>query len=88
MEKVKIDCKKIKTKEALHSIIARKMDFDKYYGNNLDALWDELTQLKEFRISLINSKYLKINLGEYGQKILELFEDLQKENDAYKIGLY
>lgn len=88
MKKIKIDCKKIKTKEEFHHVIARKMDFDDYYGGNLDALWDQLTQEGEFKISLINSKYLVINLQEYGEKLLDLFKELEKESDKYKIGLY
>ncbi len=88
MKKIKIDCKKIYSKEAFHKEIARLMDFDEYYGENLDALWDELTQEKEFKISLINSKYLILNLDDYGEQILNLFDEIKQESDKYKIGLY
>lgn len=88
MKKAVIDCKKVKTKEAFHHMIARKLDFPEYYGHNLDALWDCLTELKEVRIKLINSNYLEYNLGEYGEKLLNLFEDLVMESEDYRVGLY
>lgn len=64
------------------------MDFAHYYGNNLDALWDQLTQLEEFEIKLINSKYLVLNLRKYGEDLIELFDDLKNESDKYKISFY
>lgn len=88
MKRVKLDCKKIYSRQAFHKELARLMDFSDHYGENLDALWDELTQEKAFKISLINSKYLVINLGDYGEKILNLFRDIEKEDENYKIGLY
>jgi ribonuclease inhibitor len=35
-----IDCEEIKTPELLHAYIAKKLSFPKYYGANLDALKD------------------------------------------------
>lgn len=86
--KIKIDCKKIKTQEAFHSFMKRRFDFPNYYGENLDALWDCLTEKRDLHIKLIDSRWLIYNLGDYGQKILDLFQDLKEENDNYKIGIY
>lgn len=88
IRKIKLDCKKLKNKEDFHRAIAEQMDFAHYYGNNLDALWDQLTQLEEFEIKLINSKYLVFNLRKYGEDLIELFDDLKNESDKYKISFY
>lgn len=39
----KVDFEKIKSYFEIHEILKRDLDFPDYYGGNLDALWDCLT---------------------------------------------
>ena len=41
----RIDCKTIADGEALHRALAAELSFPEWYGNNLDALYDCLTEL-------------------------------------------
>ena len=42
-----IDLKDVTTKKALHEAIARELPLPDYYGHNLDALYDVLTEQGE-----------------------------------------
>lgn len=77
----KINAKNILSKEEFHNEMKQLFEFPDYYGNNLDSLWDLLTEKNELNIEIYNSKYFEKNLGEYGEKIIELFDDLSKMED-------
>lgn len=42
-----IDCTNIENKRQLHELLARELEFPDYYGHNLDALFDCLTDIRE-----------------------------------------
>ncbi len=80
--RVILDGYKMDNKENLHLYLKQSFDLSEYYGENLDALWDELTSLNEqVEIILINSNYMLNKLGEYGNMLLELFRDLAFEQE-------
>ena len=47
MKNITIDCAEIPDKAALHQALAQALRFPEYYGNNLDALYDCLTDIQE-----------------------------------------
>jgi len=67
MEEKIIDCSKIYTKEDLHRIFRETLSFPDWYGNNLDALYDCLTDISG-TVRLLNWEIAESNLGAYGQK--------------------
>ena len=75
---IKIDAKNILSKENFHNEMKHLFSFPDYYGNNLDSLWDLLTEKNELNIAIYNYKYFEKNLGVYGNKIIDLFKDLEK----------
>lgn len=81
----KIDAKNILSKEDFHKKIKHIFDLPDYYGDNLDSLWDLLTEKNELDIDIYNSAYFKKNLDGYGANIIELFEDLSKMKE-YRIN--
>lgn len=74
-----LDCKYMNTIEKTHRYLKEKLSFSDYYGDNLDALWDELTSNEYNVIVLRNTEYLYINLGEYGKKVLNIFKNASKD---------
>lgn len=61
MKYIILDGKKIK--EESHDYLIRKLDLPDYYGRNLDALYDCLTDIGvETQIELINSDEVSLDL--------------------------
>ena len=76
-----IDGRKCKSKAETHEYLARKEGFPDYYGKNLDALYDVLTDIGDkthLRISFANA--LKKHLGDYGEKMIQVAMDAAKNN--------
>lgn len=83
MKEIILDGKEMTDKTAAHKYIKKQMDFPCYYGENLDALWDLLsTTSTSTTIYLINEHEIINNLGEYGNLLLEVFQDASFENDS------
>ena len=56
-----------------HDIIAEALDFPDYYGCNLDALWDCLTDLAwDIRIEFLSFEKMEKADLEYAKKILKI----------------
>ena len=47
MKQITLPCMGLETKDALHSALAEVLDFPDWYGSNLDALYDCLTDLDD-----------------------------------------
>ena len=67
MEEMIIDCSQIHTREDLHQIFREALFFPEWYGNNLDALYDCLTELTG-TVRLLDWETAENRLGSYGNK--------------------
>ena len=67
MKDTVIDCSRIHTKEDLHRIFREALCFPDWYGNNLDALHDCLTEISG-TVRLLNWTTAENRLGTYGAK--------------------
>ena len=47
MRRVILDGRQIRSRDALHDYLAQALELPSYYGANLDALHDVLTELSE-----------------------------------------
>lgn len=56
-----------------HDYLMKALDLPDYYGKNLDALYDCLTEI-ECEIELVNA-------GEVDEDIIETFKDAAAENE-------
>lgn len=75
--KMQLDGKLIKSDG--HDYIKEALNFPDYYGKNLDALYDCLTEI-DCEIELINSE-------EVSDDILDTFKDAADENDFLKFTI-
>ncbi|MCI7107412.1 MAG: barstar family protein [Agathobacter sp.] len=74
--KVILDFEKINRKEKLHQYLKEQLALPDYYGNNLDALHDCLTEKREpVSISIFHFEVLKKSLGEYADVLLQVLQD-------------
>ena len=71
-------------KKKLHSYIASVLDFPKYYGGNLDALYEVLTDMtNDICINIVLSD--KDNY--YALSLIDVFMDAAKSNSHLTISL-
>ncbi len=63
-------------KKQLHKYIAAKLDLPDYYGNNLDALADCLSEIDpDIVIVICDKESMLKQLGEYGETLLQVFQE-------------
>lgn len=79
VKKAVLDCKKLRTRVRGHKYLAKTLEFPDYYGNNLDALYDCLTELGQCTVVLKNADILR-DSDCYGTKILRVIEDAANSN--------
>jgi len=78
MKEVILDCAVLTDRETLHQILERELGFPSWYGRNLDALYDCLTEVHEpVQITLQNLD----SLMNYGKKLLRVLQDAAVENE-------
>lgn len=76
MEIIILDGRCMSSREAAHQYLGKSLRFPAYYGNNLDALADCLAELGgQCCVIMTNAAVLREQLGEYGQKLLDVFAE-------------
>ena len=76
MRYIALDGKEMISREKAHQYLAQKFNFPKYYGGNLDALWDLLTtSAYPLQIDLCNKAELVHSLGDYGERLIKVFAE-------------
>ena len=82
-----IDGTLIQDREALHDLLSRELQLPEWYGRNLDALQDCLTDRRQpVDIILLRQETLMENLGMYGAMFRKVLLDAARENPV--IGVF
>lgn len=83
-----IDGAKIENMEALHKFLAWNLRFPLWYGNNLDALHDCLTDLAEpTAIQVVNIEELREHLGLVSHGFFRVLRAAAEENPNLYVQL-
>ena len=81
MKKVILSPEEVKTMADAHRVLARELSFPDWYGFNLDALHDCLTDVfEDVSIVLDDPEALKENLGECFSRLTEVLTVSAQEN--------
>lgn len=81
MQMVYLDTRELTDKEASHEYLRDMLDFPEYYGANLDALYDCLTDLPPTEIFLENVE----DAGAFYPVIKHVMQSAKKENRELRI---
>lgn len=76
-----LDGSRMTDREALWDYLKENLPVHDYFGRNLDALYDELTEYrKPLTIKMVGREQMKVFLGRYGEMLIDTFLDAAKEN--------
>jgi RNAse (barnase) inhibitor barstar len=85
MKTIELDFKELYTPRQIHEYIAQKLGFPEYYGKNLDALYDCLTDIsEETEITIVNYDVLDYRENAIINTFLDAVEDLSYEHLFYE----
>lgn len=77
MKIIILDGSRFTSRQEAHEYIQKTLSFPSYYGKNLDALDDCLSELsRDIGVVMTNLDAARFMLGEYADGILEDFEDV------------
>ena len=79
-----IDCTGVENAQQMHILLAKSLEFPDYYGHNLDALFDCLTDIR--RPTTIRLAGFS-RLGDWKQGFINVFENCSLENPHVEILL-
>ena len=83
-----IDGRKMTDKQKLHEYLKEQCNFPDYYGNNLDALYDVLSERQTpLEIKLEYAEELKEILCGYGEAFIETLEDVAASNQYFVLEI-
>ena len=81
MKQIILDGNLLADATKVHDYLKEMLEFPEYYGNNLDALYDCLTDLDDVEITI----NLPEEDGAIFQKVLRVFKAASRNNDSMKL---
>ena len=82
------DCALMTDRKATHDYLKAQLMLPEYYGRNLDALYDVLTEIgDDTEIVLENPAAVAEQLGKYGEALLSTMQEAAESNPHLTITL-
>ena len=86
MKEYVLDYERLQERRKAHSYLQNVLDFPDYYGKNLDALFDCLTELGECRI-VLKKVGAQEKIGGYGARVQKVLEEAAASNSRIKLEI-
>lgn len=81
MRKVLLDLNPARSAEWIHEYLKFELEFEDYYGKNLDALYDQLTAITEDTcLGVFCPQKDDTKLSLYLEKIKKVMKDAERDN--------
>lgn len=81
MKQITLDGNLLADITQVHDYLKEMLEFPEYYGKNLDALYDCLTDLMDVEITITAPE----EDGAIFQKVLRVFKAADRENEGLKV---
>lgn len=83
MKTITLHCAGIETKQQLHAALASALRFPEWYGHNLDALYDCLTDLDEaVHLYIVDWQ----QLPEWKAAFRAVFDDAENDSPVFTVS--
>lgn len=79
--KIILDAGLMGSRKEAHAYLKEAMNFPEYYGNNLDALYDCLTELEDTEVEFLNTDQAEA----YFEKVERVFHKAEERNPGLKV---
>ena len=87
--RVILDASRMENREDTFVYLKEQFQLPEYFGNNLDALYDCLTDVQEETVVILRDRAaLEEHLGGYGRRFLKLLEEVSRENPHIRLGAF
>lgn len=83
MKEIILDGNILSEKETAHDYVKQMLELPEYYGNNLDALYDCLTELQDVVIKVRATKQENI----YFQRMIGVLEAAAEDNEGMEVHI-
>ena len=84
-----IDLKGVITRDELHEKLAKELPLPDYYGSNLDAFYDILTEYgEEWNIIFYNCTDIKAEMPEYFESLRRLCKRAVSDCDGLNVRFF
>ena len=83
MKKIILDGEQLCDRETAHSYLQIALELPEYYGKNLDALYDCLTELQDVYVEIQKPHEETM----YFKKVLRVFKGAEMESDCLTVVL-
>lgn len=83
MEQIILDGNLLSDAAQVHDYLKESLHFPEYYGKNLDALYDCLTDLEPVKIIITAPK----EDGAIFQRMIRVFKAAERENDSIELTI-
>ena len=80
MKTITLELSNIETVRALHIYLQYMLDFPSYYGRNLDALYDSLTDIGEDARHIVRAQGVRGELTAYLPRLMKVLTDAAEYN--------
>lgn len=81
MKKVILDGEQLCSRENAHTYLQEMLGFPEYYGKNLDALYDCLTELQDLYIVIKRPE----EENDYFKRVLRVFKGAEIEGESFTV---
>ncbi len=75
--KIQLDGTRMTSRPETHTYLQEMLGFPVYYGKNLDALYDCLSESGKMEITFLHTAEMLAALGKYGENLLKVFQDAE-----------
>ena len=80
---IELDGREMRDRATTHNYLKEHLNLPDYYGRNLDALYDLLTENGEGRTIILSHKSeMEQQLSHYAVALLDTFQDAAEKNPA------